>query len=360
MDSKSIRFNNELAARIGVQHLESLHEVDGVAKQIVGVINRRERIARLPQNVMNDAVIENSLFGVYNDIYRVLSVKAQTMLEKSSRSMLDLLASALDSFSITESKRTINKTIFPGIPKEQIRSIILNRNIPERILKRLQKSGMSPKVVSNLIKIQADPLRRSAMVSQYFQTMRTQAYTISRTSMSGMVSQVSKMAFNSLPNDLVGFQVHGILDDRIRPAHRERNGTIYYKKPRYGNAGFDQMPNPPLEADGSVAHNCRCWLTPVLNLRAEKFYDFKGRIIPSPRIFNDWFNGSPKSRQVLAVGVKRHAEATKRLAKGEELRWEHLLNPVTGMLLDASEIKSETENARAKRIKDAKKIIRGT
>lgn len=64
---------------------------------------------------------------------------------------------------------------------------------------------------------------------------------------------------------VIGWQVLGILDDRIRPAHRERHKTIYYANPKPGQKGYDEMPNPPYEADGSLAHNCRCVVIPVFN-----------------------------------------------------------------------------------------------
>lgn len=62
---------------------------------------------------------------------------------------------------------------------------------------------------------------------------------------------------------VVGFRVIGILDNRIRPAHRKRHGTAYYFDPRPGQFGIPQMPRPPYEADGTLAYNCRCILTPI-------------------------------------------------------------------------------------------------
>jgi len=49
--------------------------------------------------------------------------------------------------------------------------------------------------------------------------------------------------------------------------------------------------------------------------------------------------------------------ASKRLRKGETLQWWHLLDPDSGMLLDLDEIKSESPQKRAGRIKKAKNII---
>ena len=54
----------------------------------------------------------------------------------------------------------------------------------------------------------------------------------------------------------LGHQVHAQLDQNTRPAHRIRNGNIYYANPEPGQKGLDEMPHPPMEADGSVAFNC--------------------------------------------------------------------------------------------------------
>lgn len=71
-------------------------------------------------------------------------------------------------------------------------------------------------------------------------------------------------AHEQLGDFLTAYQIHATLDGNTRPLHRARNGTIYYKRPKRGQLGFDQMPKPPIEADGEIAWNCRCFLSPVL------------------------------------------------------------------------------------------------
>lgn len=63
---------------------------------------------------------------------------------------------------------------------------------------------------------------------------------------------------------IIGYQIHAVLDEQTRPEHRERDGTVYYRDPGPGQKGMDEMPRPPREADGNMAWNCRCMLTPVL------------------------------------------------------------------------------------------------
>ena len=64
---------------------------------------------------------------------------------------------------------------------------------------------------------------------------------------------------------VVGYQVHSALAETTRPEHRRRHLTMYFREARPGEKGMDEMPRPPLEADGSVAWNCLCYLTPILN-----------------------------------------------------------------------------------------------
>lgn len=69
-------------------------------------------------------------------------------------------------------------------------------------------------------------------------------------------------AWQELGDVIVGFRINAVLDTRTRPEHRARDGTVYWKNPRPGQKGLRDMPHPPHEADGSLAYNCRCFLTP--------------------------------------------------------------------------------------------------
>lgn len=360
MDTRTRRFNEELASLIGIQNIELQYSIDRISRQAMGLVSQRMRLAIEPDQMNRPIHLKYNTEIVYSEVQSYVEKKAERLMDTYLRNLGIIITSTLEKYSMLEAKRgTINKTFFPGVPKEQIIRIIKGEQIGKRILSKMAKSGMNPSVLSSLAMIQSDPIRRQRILSDYFIRMRNNAYTIARTAMSGMAGRVGKAAYESLPRNLVGFQVHGILDDRIRPAHRERNGTIYYKNPRYNNPGFDQMPNPPLEADGTIAYNCRCWLTPIMSLDAQKFYDFKGRLIPNAKIFDEWFSTSSKDRQILAIGVRRYSAAVKKLKKGELLKWEHILDPVTGMLLDEKTIRSETPQKRAARIKKAKKVITG-
>src|SRR5262249_33205263 len=63
---------------------------------------------------------------------------------------------------------------------------------------------------------------------------------------------------------VLGYQVFAVLDARTRPAHRARDGTQYFVDPKPGEKGLDECQQPPYEADGSLAYNCRCTLVPIM------------------------------------------------------------------------------------------------
>lgn len=360
MDSRTRRFNAELASLIGIQHIEVQYSINRIARQAMGIISRRLRFSLVDENLKSPKHIAYNIEIGFSEFASFVEKRIESLTTIYLRNMGRIFTSTLEKYSMLEAKRTINKTLFPGVPKNVILKIVANQRVADRLLKKMQKSGMNPSTMAAIVSLQTDTAKRQNLLEQYFRAMRNNAYTIARTSMSELIGKAGKIAYESLPKDLVGFQVHGILDERIRPAHRARNGTIYYKKPRYDNPGFDQMPNPPLEADGSMAYNCRCWLTPIMSLDAQKFFDFKGRIIPNAKIFNEWFSTSSKDRRIMAVGVRRYNAALKRLRKGEKLEWASMLDPVTGMLLDEKQLLAETPQKRAARIKKAKKVIGGT
>jgi hypothetical protein len=352
--------NAILAAKIGIQQIEVLQANNTISRMVRGAISARERIALLPINLASFERILEQMVLAYLDTGKVVVNRCPALLTNHHNAMTKILKSfILDSPSELQeaNKKSIVARIFPGIPKDLVMNIIHGKSIPVKLLQKMQKNGLSTSSVAKLASIENDPIKKKQLVSQYFHKLKNSAYTLTRTNISEMTSLINKEVYGAIPRDLVGYQVHGIMDDRIRPEHRARNGTIYYRVPRYGNPGLDKMPNPPLEADGSHAWNCRCWIVPILSTDPKKFYDYKGRIIPDAKTFSNWFGASPKSKQVLAVGVRRHQEASKRLKPGETLQWHHLLDPKTGMLMDANEIRAETITKRSGRIRSIKSKI---
>lgn len=91
------------------------------------------------------------------------------------------------------------------------------------------------------------------------------AKRVARTEAVRVAHEIELASYEQLGELVVGYEVHATLDQHTRPEHRRRNGQKYWRDPVGNEIGFADMPRPPLEADGSVAHNCRCYLTPILD-----------------------------------------------------------------------------------------------
>lgn len=167
------------------------------------------------------------------------------------------------------------------------------------------------------------------------------------------VASAVQMAAHSQLGDLVaGWQIHATLDERTRPEHAARNGTIYWIHPKAGQLGTDVMPHPPHEADGSLAFNCRCFLTPVLREPDEPGVFDPGvfdpeKLTPSPAVYSDWWTKADQRRRELAVGARRLATVQ---ASEKSPEWEHFIDPETGSLLPVDTLKGESTADRASRL----------
>lgn len=107
------------------------------------------------------------------------------------------------------------------------------------------------------------------------QGVQTSARRVARTEGMRVAHEVQMAAYDQLGDLVIGYQIHATKDGNTRHWHRDRDGTIYYKEPKPGQKGLFQMPRPPMEAPDPaerpantphVAPNCRCYMTPVMDL----------------------------------------------------------------------------------------------
>lgn len=100
-----------------------------------------------------------------------------------------------------------------------------------------------------------------------FNGSASSARRLARTEGLRVATATTLQASEQLADEILGYQVQAVLDDRTRPDHRERNGTIYYRHPRPGQKSMaTDMPRPPMDPPfppGSIQWNCRCFLVPV-------------------------------------------------------------------------------------------------
>lgn len=136
--------------------------------------------------------------------------------------------------------------------------------------------GFAPPALTRLI----DPDRASAAVLQgiaagkdrraiaadltdAFGGYESAARRVARTEGLRAATQAQLHASESIPELVIGYEIDSVLDNRVRPEHAKRHGQRFYRHPRKGQRGLNEMPQPPLEADGRLAHNCRCYIRPL-------------------------------------------------------------------------------------------------
>ena len=198
------------------------------------------------------------------------------------------------------------------------------------------------------------------------QGVRSSAQRVARTEGMRVAHAARLAAFDDLGDMVIGYQIHATMDWRVRPHHAARNGNIYYKNPGAGQLSVAEMPQPPIEEDGTVAFNCRCYLTPVFDadpaiendpaLKA-LFTDNDKKLVADPVVYSEWFSNATEQERKWAVGVRRLATAQKKLLPGEQLTWANVLDPVTGQLIPTDKLEGETDADRQARIDQVNEVI---
>lgn len=195
------------------------------------------------------------------------------------RFALDLLgrltSSAVDfakKLSKVDAKKLFASILFPAPTMQQVKAtlgkVLAGQTWYQALHNGAAKAKFGPDKLADTIAREyskgATQREIAKKVMPYVEGVRYRARRTARTFGMAIAQQGQNAMHEPLADLIIGWQVHATLDANTRPAHRARNLTIYYAEPGPGQAGYDQKPDPPQEADGSLAWNCRCWLSPVL------------------------------------------------------------------------------------------------
>lgn len=262
---------------------------------------------------------------------------------------------ATSGLSDEEARKLFEQLLFPPLPQNKIQRFLFEPGWVER-METLSKLA-APDVLSNIVMNGIAQGQTQAEIAQALlpslNGVRASARRVARTAALDVAHQSQMEAFDGLGDLLAGYQIHAQLDQHTRPRHALRNGTTYWKDPEPGQLGFDVMPQPPKEADGSYAPNCRCHLTPVLRQPAKlrgktpSYATAAGRIVPDPAVYSEWFARASPALRRKAVGVKRYEHVAGEL--GGTPRWADFLHPETGELLHLDSLKQESARERQER-----------
>lgn len=206
----------------------------------------------------------------------------------------------------------------------------------------------------------------AAELRPIFDGSRTRATRAARTYGLYVSNAVQHETHEQLGDMVVGYQVHSVGGENARHNHALRSGRIYYRNPAPGQPSFAQMPSAPLDRDdppyteAGLAHNCRCWMSPVLEpleriQSAPQFTDpQQSAAIIEPATYVDWWNQAEPRRQRIAVGARRYATATQAL--GRPPQWEELID-TDGRLLSPSALRDETLYDRTIRVQKVRQVV---
>lgn len=254
--------------------------------------------------------------------------------------------------------------LFPPPSIEETESIVYSPVQGRTWIERLEgatRTSASPQQIASTVAIgfaggkTAQEIARDLL--PVVDGVRSTARRIARTESLRVSHEVQMRAWDGLGDLCIGFQIHATLDQNTRPEHAARNGIIYYKHPTGNQRSVDEMPRPPLEADGRIAWNCRCHTSPILAPdrsiaddagRMAVFTDAEEQLVPDPLTYSEWFDRAPLAARQTAVGVRRYKVVSDAL--GASPSWEYFIDPDQGGIMPMASLRDETDDDRAARV----------
>lgn len=383
-------FNSRAAAKVGIEQARTLAHADRIADGIDSQVARiwarilrlmaaeplpldaTARIARCLRDIY--AMTLNGLAYGMQDIARTShSRTVNTLLDDAPQAALAIALSLQEARQLTgPQRRQVQAQLFPALSAERTAQIVMQPTNGMTWNARIARiSGLAPPEQLAALVVQGisqgQTLDRMArMILPSVQNVRTSARRIARTEGMRVAHEARMTAYDGLGDLVIGYQIHATMDWRVRPHHAARNGTVYYKQPKPGQPSVARMPRPPLEEDGTVAHNCRCYITPVLDVDPDierdpaakaLFTDNDHKLVPDPVTYSDWFASASDQERRWAVGARRLATITNKLKPGESLSWAHFLDPNTGTLLPLERLQAETPKRQENRIGKVEDVI---
>ena len=383
--------NSTLAAKFSLHQDKQLSVADGLADTVDAklqtILNRMVRVLR------SKAGPTEKKYAIRSDLYKVILITNEIMTSGLAHMATSSHADAATVLVktvpkghlslITEKKpiledrkaemeTEIKGMIFDPLSPEKVQTIVRGTTAGASWQSRLaQQTSLAPPehlatILTQDFNGQKSPAELARVLKDHVGGVASTARRVARNESMRIAHESRMDAYDDLGDLVIGFQIHATMDTRVRPEHAARSGTVYYKKPVSGQLGLDKMPRPPLEQDGTVAHNCRCWITPVLSVNEEiekdpaakkLFTDNAGKLIPNPAVYSDWFDRAPEADKARVVGAKRLKVMRGQLVAGEKINWGHFVSPTTGRLLDVTHLENETFEARQKRFKKFTQLI---
>jgi len=167
-----------------------------------------------------------------------------------------------DEFSKEQQKDIFAALLFPTPDEDTVSEMVYRTVQGVTWFQRLEFATRTSATPEQLATIVGQGFARGAMPQEIARDLlpvvdgvRSTATRIARTEGLRLAHDSQQIVFDGLGDLVIGYQIHATLDQNTRPAHAARNGTVYYASPTGNQLGYDSMPRPPLEADGSISWN---------------------------------------------------------------------------------------------------------
>lgn len=390
--------NSRISARVGVNQARTLAHADAIADGIdAKVVRLWKRALRLIALKPLPVDVRTQLGAILREI-QTLTIKG---LDKGLRQIVKqahaaareevlaeapraVIATALTLAAparpdLTEARRLnpeqraqVEAQLFPALDHDETTAIITRPTAGTTWQARIAaQSGLAPP--EQLANIVIQGISQGQTIQAMARTMlpavqgvRTSARRVARTEGMRVAHEARMDCYAGLGDLVAGYQIHSTMDWRVRPHHAARNGTVYYVRPKPGQQSTAHMPRPPLEEDGTVAHNCRCYLTPVLDVDPDiesnpaaraLFTDNDHKLVQDPNVYSDWFANASDQERRWAVGARRLSAITAGLPTGQAPTWAHFIDPTTGQLLQLERLTAETPARREARMARVAEVL---
>jgi SPP1 gp7 family putative phage head morphogenesis protein len=387
-----------MAARVGVNQARTLAHADEVADAIdAKVVRLWKRALRLIALKPLPVDVRTQLGAILREIQtltvkgldaglRQIAKRAHTaareeVLAEAPRAVIAtaLTLAAPARPDLTEARRLnpeqraqVEAQLFPALDHDETTAIITRptNGLTWQARIAAQSALAPPEQLANIV-IQG--ISQGQTIQAMARTMlpavqgvRTSARRVARTEGMRVAHEARMDCYSGLGDLVAGYQIHATMDWRVRPHHAARNGTVYYVRPKPGQQSTTHMPRPPLEEDGTVAHNCRCYLTPVLDVDPDiennpaaraLFTDNDHKLVQDPNVYSDWFANASDQERRWAVGARRLSAITAGLPSGQAPTWAHFIDPTTGQLLQLERLTAETPARREARMNRVAEVL---
>lgn len=383
--------NSTIAARMNLHHESQLSKADAVAngidRKLAGIWNQILTVLGSRRGVMEKQyAIRNLLMKIVDQTASKLHGGLKTIATQSYEDAANVLSKnvPLGHLNLVVAKKPvlegkdairqqIHDAVFDQLPPDKIDKIVRGTTAGMSWQGRLaqQTSKGSPDQLASVVTMGylsgATPASLAGKLKPFVQGISSTARRVARNESMRIAHEASMEAYGNLGDMCIGYQIHATMDSRVRPHHAARSGNVYYKTPKPGQLSAARMPRPPLEEDGTVAHNCRCWVTPVLEVQkhieedpAAKavFTDARGKLIPNPAVYTEWFDTASEEDKRRVVGARRLKVIRDRLVPGEKLSWGHFVDPKSGKLKDHESLATESPEQNKKRLAKFNDLIR--